>query len=551
MKLRTTFLTITWILITVCFQQCKSPKTDETIEVASSTLERAPYLNYPVPLSPKAPFDVDRDLQAKLDAQGKFAEVQRLFEILSWQQFIRLNWPVDAKGNPKPLLSDAGKPRWFSWKESFEVFKKDGSKPTPWGDFELPNRVREFAGENKHVLFRASKFAEFQHDDVADELDQAFTAPIWDQSGNIVRYEVRMNETEFDYIVKNELYNYDGQIKFYQANAGKDKVVNFPSATTDKAGACEVKIAWKIMEEGVDSKDRYFTSTAQVINEDKTFSTAEVGMIGMHISLKTASSPQWIWATFEHVDNLETNPLVEVNGKPLRPSFNNPDCPTCPVNAYPEVDTDGKKRNQIQRVIPISKATQELNAQVQAMLSKADSKLKFYDLVGTQWPTDPSSPAYTYGDTSVYTLPEAVTNKSGGKPTPAYLTNMIMETYFQGGSITPNAKGIDTLKIKQTYLQNGDSIYGNTITGFNVYNSNEPAFFQIQGFPLTTDLQNTHKNIFGTESCIGCHFSASIAKDFYVDKKTNQKVPVFAKPADADFSWLLQLKAHFKEDITQ
>ena len=59
-----------------------------------------------------------------------------------------------------------------------------------------------------------------------------------------------------------------------------------------------------------------------------------------------------------------------------------------------------------------------------------------------------------------------------------------------------------------------------------------------------TVINNTR--IFGTESCMGCHYSASIAVSS-VDKNGTRKAQ-FGAPGNADFSWLLQLKAHFKEN---
>ena len=508
------------------------------------------YLKFPNSLSSRFPYDVDRGLQARLDGEGKFAEVQRMFEILSWQYFLGLNWPVDDQGLPLPKITDPGEPRWYNWKESFEVFKDDGSKPLPWGQYELPEVVKNKVGTDERVLFRTSKFSEFHHDDYANEIDQAFTSPIYDQSGNVVRYEVRMNQIEFDYVVSNELYNFEGQAAFYDQNKGRGKIVNFPSATQSKEGVIEIKIAWKIMVEDVDDPNRYYTTDAMVLNPDKsTYSKATVGMIGMHISTKTESSPQWIWTTFEHVDNLETNPLETVNGHPLKPSFNDPDCQICPVNLYP-IEKNGKLKNQIQRIIPISKATEQLNDQVQKLLAEAGSKFQYYNQVGTQWPTKPSAPAYTYGEKTTFTLPEAITNKSGGFPTPVYLTNMIMETYFQGGTITSG----NDFSVNQQFKENGKIVFqkeysgqGTGTGGYNAFLGNEPAFFQIQGFPISQDIDNTQRMIFGTESCISCHFSGSIATKVTIDPQTKKKTVTFGKPADADFSWLLQLKAHFKE----
>ncbi|WP_340198592.1 hypothetical protein [Ascidiimonas sp. W6] len=525
----------------VLLNSCKKKPSEDIVKVTIEeiTSSRAPYLNFPTPLSPDTPWDVDRNLQAELTNQGKFVQVQRLFEILSWQWFVALNWPTNDKGEPMPAISDAGNPTWFGWKESYEVFLPNGQKPAPWGVFTPPDHFPksiEYKGEK--ILFRSNKIVDFAHPDIEDEVNQAFTSPIWDQNGNITRYEIRMNEVEFDYVVKNELYNYDGQIVFSKENSN----VTFPEGNRTQEGAIEIKLAWKILED-TDIKSRYFTTYGYVINEDKTYERKEVGMVGMHISSKTESSPQWIWTTFEHVDNLEVNLLDEVDGKPLRPSYNDPDCEICPINVLGDtvVSADNPKvKTQIQRIIPISGATKELNASVQNLLRAAGSKLQYYQQIGTQWPTAPEVPPYTLKDTTAYTLPQAVTNKSGGNPTPAYLTNMVMETYFQGGSITAGSD-----KIIQQYTRDGKIEYKDTLDGYNVYLANEPAYFQMNNFPMGTDTKNTQQIIFGTESCIACHFSSAIATGY--KEQNGVKTPVFGLPTSADFSWLLNQKASFKK----
>ena len=173
-------------------------------------------------------------------------------------------------------------------------------------------------------------------------------------------------------------------------------------------------------------------------------------------------------------------------------------------------------------------ATQALNEEVRGILRKADSPLQYYQLVGTQWPTQPTKKPYTVyasDDTTTRVLPESVTNKSGGMPTPVYLTNMIMETYFQGA--TDGGEGV-----------------------FNYMTANEPAYLQIEGFPKNT--KNSGVSIFGTESCIGCHSSASIAIGDTIENGIRK--PIFATRVEnnsatiGDFSWLLQLKANFKSE---
>jgi hypothetical protein len=488
------------------------------------------YLKFPEKLSSETPYDVDTALERKLLNEGKFDEAQRIFEILSWQMFLSLNWPADDKGHPKPEITDDGGRVWEKWKESYEIFKEDGSVPHGWGSFtDLPDELKGKVSNNgnEELLFRTSKFSAFKNQvwkrngkkkkPVAqpDEVDQAFTSPIWDQNGNVVRYEIRLNKPTVDYIVHNTLYNFDGQIKFADSTIVPANVVSFPSSTREQAGSIELKFAWRIMVPGKDLNKRYFTKRVFVLDSNQKAKEVTVGLVGMHIGTKTKSSPQWIWATFEQVDNLETNSLALFEGHHIKPSFNDPNCATCPINVFPD---NNPKKNQIQRVLPIPMATQALNKEVHDLLKAKGSFWQYYQLIGTQWPTKPSSPPYPL-NAITYKLPEAVTNKAGGEPVPVYLTNMVMETYFQG------ATDIDKT------------------SNYNKLIANIPARYQIEGGP-TNDPSNTGKIIFGTEGCVGCHSSANIAKAFKLDSN-GVKSPVYTNPRTADFEWLLSRKAHF------
>jgi hypothetical protein len=91
---------------------------------------------------------------------------------------------------------------------------------------------------------------------------------------------------------------------------------------------------------------------------------------------------------------------------------------------------DGKRRTQVARLVPIPRETAALNAQMRAALAAAGSKLQYYEMVGTQWPTDPAAAPETGT-----AFPGAVANLAGGKPTPVYLANSVMETFSQVGNL--------------------------------------------------------------------------------------------------------------------
>lgn len=509
--------------------------------------------DFPTPLSSNLPYDVDVVALSQLDRDNQIPEAQRLFDIFSWQAFIALNWPSLPDGQPdntKNMGENNALRVWMGWRTNDSVYKPDGSRPDPWN----PEKA---LAEKEHVLWRSSKMIDESRSPVNELSDsmQAFTGPLVDQNGVFVRYESYINKVEFDYIVTNELYNQEGQIEFV---ATKGQEISFPANKTGPQpnhGSMGIKLAWKQLGEN-DMPERYFTQEAIVVSTSfdpdgkpvKTRSKQLMGLVGMHITALTQSSPNWIWATFEQVDNVTANDLAfgttrKGEQRRLRPNFNNPDMPTKLVNQLPPKNAppnapkdnfttwDEKKTTnpvQLTRVMPIPPATQELNRQVQALLREQGSVFQYYELVGTQWPVQPGFPAFAGGAGSA---PESILFKAPGRVVPVYLVNTTMESYFQKGE---QAAGP---------LEEDDRLP----SGFFADKPTEP---------LTPD----RTLVFGTESCVGCHFSAGAAVAFKRDENGNLvhdptgfKIPVYGKngsfgqTGNAHYVWQLQLKARQKK----
>ena len=303
--------------------------------------------------------------------QGSAA--QRAFDIFGWQSFIALNWPAAPRGRGRPdpsrPISGPGPRVWETWKETSEVYLADGRKPPPWEAW--PGR------ERTKRLVRTQK--------VDDALDSAIqptgadgTLPVTltDRNQRLVRYEIRMNRVMFDYVVANRLY--DSRV---QARA--------PSIAAPD-GAPLVKAAWRGRE--VADEPRYLTSHARIC-VGTGCSVRTVGLVGFHVMQKTKSSPQWIWSTFEHVDNVEGD----------RPSFFDPACHDC--GGVVNRQTPPGVRNQVVRVIPIPSTdpvcsappvgdnVADLNRRVDAALAARGTPLAHYGLVSTQWAVKRAEPA--------------------------------------------------------------------------------------------------------------------------------------------------------------
>jgi hypothetical protein len=227
-------------------------------------------------------------------------------------------------------------------------------------------------------------------------------------------------------------------------------------------GAIEIKLAWKELN-AKDDASRFYTHDLTVTpsEPDAKPTRIHVGLVGMHIAMRTKSSPEWIWSTFEQIDNVRSNP--EPGGKQSTPSFVDPSYTGSNFNAWPPknatLDASGNLTKasdgattwiesltttpvQVKRVsLPTSPdlnpwddklgaVTKELNSEVQTLLGEKGSVFQYYELVDVQWPLHPSAPTVSGGQGSA---PLSLRFKTPGEMIPTFLINTTMETYFQGG----------------------------------------------------------------------------------------------------------------------
>jgi hypothetical protein len=159
---------------------------------------------------------------------------------------------------------------------------------------------------------------------------------------------------------------------------------------------------------------RYYTRLAWLldpISSQCSKTPVPVGLVGLHIVQKTPSSPQWIWSTFEQVDNVPPPDYVPSvpPAKPTR-TFTFNDGTGTPMPGSPPADLVwSNARNatappppvNIQRLKPINSSTVNTNGIWQSTLKAAGSVWQFYQLTMTQWPvpghtpTNPATPGFT------------------------------------------------------------------------------------------------------------------------------------------------------------
>lgn len=214
----------------------------------------------------------------------------------AWRIFVALNWPANVTAKEPDTAKAFGSPGsvvWETWRNVRDsapdtVFPSNGADPGPWlgaqpvAAAELTERQFEPI-PRKQLAFLAAQ----------QSLRRPGQGPmvVFDEmvgGGN----EIRMNQAAYEFIRQNKLYNLQGQIA--QFATGKANL-KFP------LDAKEIKAEWRKIRES--DKPRYHWAEVT-----RNTGAKEIwGLTALHIITKDL--PNWLWATFEHVDNKQPGPL--------------------------------------------------------------------------------------------------------------------------------------------------------------------------------------------------------------------------------------------------
>jgi hypothetical protein len=198
----------------------------------------------------------------------------------AWRLFVAVNWPADTRkraANPTKRPGEDGPVVWETWQNAQRVYLEDGSDPGPWV-------AGQFAPDNA----AASRFETVSLKDApnARHIVGGKMVPLTDPAASARRVtEIRMNRPAFEYIRAQELYNLDGQLRVLTTG----RPISFPSTSI------EIKAKWRPIQ--ADEQSRYHTLKVRFADG----SSRLYGLTALHIVSKAL--PQWLWTTFEHVDN--------------------------------------------------------------------------------------------------------------------------------------------------------------------------------------------------------------------------------------------------------
>lgn len=338
-------------------------------------------------------------------------EGQNGVDTFAWNEFIALNWPAN-RGNCTPdtnksILNvksgDGTVAVWQTWMPPDRLFVAPGQQPAPWCsgnglDASGSRPMTMVAKADERFASLGPAFAMISEIGGVEEPGGVLT----DQNGRWVRYEIVLNQDEYNYAMQNKLWSKAGQQAFQSAG---NTSINLPTGPT---GAVEIKSSWKVLTDAEISGGRYFTTVATVYNTpggapSPGKNPVTLGLVGLHIIHKTEQQTTFFWSTFEQVDNDRVF---------FNPNSTTPQNTQTATKPYIELNPDGTAHNlpvQVKRVHSVESIDSTaipLNAYYQAILGS--SVFANYRLISTQWTT-------------------------GGAPqgTPSYVSNVTLETYVQ------------------------------------------------------------------------------------------------------------------------
>jgi hypothetical protein len=275
------------------------------------------------------------------------------------------------------------------------------------------------------------------------------TAWIADTAGNLVWYQILLNQAEFDYIVDGKLY--EARKQWALSVPGKPGV-NPPE------GSIELKAAWRQIEDPA-LYSRYLMASSCIPTKGGGMKVVQLGLVGFHIIHKVKYQPQWVWATFEQVDNVPTRGSDAGPPSDAGFSFYNPGCNAaavpsrcwpsdagpCAANALPSFNLDGyfagdagacaPYSTPIVRETPIpddpaggENPVVTINTAVQATIRAANSNsvFQYYQLVNAMWWTNAQDQM-----AGGVAAPLSTTTPATLQPPNVPVANTVLETYDQ------------------------------------------------------------------------------------------------------------------------
>jgi len=358
-----------------------------------------------------------------------------------WRSFIALNWPnvpLKIKGS-KIVAGERGKPDssrslsvmsgsedlpqavWETYKEPFEVFPPKGEKPQKWNSVRpVPPKLAEKLQGARTMLAFPIELTGYATDANQPYFFPHVTGPLYDQDNGLVRYEVAVNRSFFQYVRHFRYYNAAKQItavKNYLAGrrdhtsfqrppfGNPDEIAGYLQKLPKYArvGLVDVKAAWRVLNPKEHHVDRYLHRKMVVGVDGGKPKVQLMGLVALHILRWTPNGYDpgkgidgaFVASTFEQIDSVTAN--LAADGTVIKPTFNSGQLPTPQQLEYgfegkmphaikagkpsPKPEPVGIYRATAQR---LPAAVRQINERYQTTAPVKGSVLRYYQLIGTQ-----------------------------------------------------------------------------------------------------------------------------------------------------------------------
>lgn len=328
------------------------------------------------------------------------------FNDFGWRLFLAAVWPGDDanKGEPDPAATLGGvkPPAIEGWAGIDDLYQDGGGRPPVWAD----------AGLRKPPL---PAFVDAPPARVLSQLNQMGLGvpygPLVAQNGTYTLYETRVNRKLYEFLRGTDVQPSSWRYLAKNLPARDKPALDYPT------GSICFKAAWRLFQLPAEEQllKRYHTMTAWVpIARSPFWERQTVGLTGFHLIVRTDRRPEWLWFSFEHVDNLVVGPDAPPGTKP---TYNNPTGPQLvfhpDVNRLPDaVFASGPPRisptpvpAQVVRFSRIPSETKLVNNAYQSHASVSPTVWRHYSLIVAQWPLRrltggmiPGAPGFVFPD---------------------------------------------------------------------------------------------------------------------------------------------------------
>lgn len=283
----------------------------------------------------------------------------------AWNEFFALTWKSNYNQKQKRGLPDTD---WTPAKDKGKAYPDD---PLVWETYRHRVELRPYHGAMQPFDYRPSYSyagSVFFALDVninlfnnLDENNEIGSCTVYAHAGTDNRkyqvlYQAKVNRDEYEYVLKNyptkeslkqaninTFNNITKDSAYYRGATGScncdpaQKVICLPCGNTVNPetkqpyeGAMEVKTAWRKLKPN-ENAARYFirtviTYTSEVKNGKKRLVALNerYALIGLHIIHKTQNYPNFVFATFEHVDAQDSDMgyyELDANGNEVPPLY--------------------------------------------------------------------------------------------------------------------------------------------------------------------------------------------------------------------------------------